>query len=568
MISPKLTISVYITLALFSAGAPNKADSAQSDDRMPDRVVFHCADYNDERLREMSGGSRTFHNIEELAAPLEKLYHALALEGYPLARLDSVVYRSELPGNVLDLFISTAEPVKLRVGTVGGSGVDRRTVSSRGRLNEYEIRSIVDAILGEQADAGFPFARVTVVPDSLLAGSESIRTDLDFRVDRGSYIRLRRIKFPGAVTESRLLRLESRLRSREAFSRTKLERAVKRLERLPFVDFVGTPRFEPAGSGLVNLLIPVKERRVNRLSGVLSTAPGLGEPTGEVRIHFGNILGTGRKLNFEWLGLDPDRKGILVSYREPWIFSHPWHAVLELEHWTEDTLTTATRYKFGLEWEPSDRLIFSGSATSERIGGGGDIQGSDTVLRSIWIEGGISYDRLDYRWNPVQGYRMEISSAAGWRRGGSVDSRGIDLKRETAALSAAQPLIGRAVLFERFAVRDVSGAGIVSEDLVRFGGIGSVRGYAESAIPARGAGWGTVELRWRPDRDEYVGLFGDVGCVYREDTRFKPVRRTPVSFGVTAIMRTKAGKLGLDMALADGEPLRNARLHVRLESLF
>jgi len=108
----------------------------------------------------------------------------------------------------------------------------------------------------------------------------------------------------------------------------------------------------------------------------------------------------------------------------------------------------------------------------------------------------------------------------------------------------------------------------VLEELVRIGGIGSIRGYTESVILARGACWGTAELRWRPDRNGYLGLFGDVGYVYRDDTRIKPKKKIPIAFGLTSVLITRAGILGLDLALATGEPLRNARLHVRLEGWF
>ncbi len=558
-----------LALNLFSIGSPSELHASQSDNPSMIRLEFHCPSYSDRELRAFTGAGSILYRTGELPAILNRLYNALALEGYPLARLDSIVVDSDLKGDILELYISTGKPVILESGILNGMDDTSRSFQSSGRLTERLILSQVNEILTELTDDGFPFVKVTVVPDSVCEDSETISANLDFRVDRGSFTRLRRIEFPGAVlTQSRLLRLESRLGSRDVFSRMKLKQALERLARLPYIDYVGEPRLVKAGAGLVNLQIPVKERRVNRLAGALSTAPGRDEPTGEIRIHFGNILGTGRKLKAEWLGLDPTRRGILVSYREPWILGYPWHAVLELEQWTEDTLSTTTRYKFGLEWEPSDRLIFTGSAASERIGGSNDSTTSETGSRSIWLEGGVSYDRFDHTWNPKWGYGAGISSAAGFRRWDDSERDDSRLRREAAAVSAAQLLFKNIVLFERFETRDVSGSGIVLEELVRIGGIGSIRGYMESVILARGACWGTAELRWRPDRNGYLGLFGDVGYIYRKDARVKPKKEIPVSFGLTSVLITKAGILGLDLALATGEPLRNARLHVRLEGWF
>ena len=565
-------------------------------DPTPVLIIFHCPGYSSNELLEMTDTGQILYHTDELPAILERTYKALAFRGYPLAELDSLVYHLTPPlvppllrrggesgsplikggrggsNDVIELFISTGKPLK-SVGATSRSHL----------LTEGYILRQVREILDDLTDSGFPFASVSVMVENVEEHEDDLSTVVVFHVDKGHFSRLKSIEFTGArLTRSRLLRLESLLKRRDVFRRTQLERAVARLERLPYIDEVGTPQLYQTEPGLIRVVLPITERRVNVFSGVLSAAPNREELTGEVKVGFGNILGTGRRLQLEWLGLDPARRGILAGYREPWLFGYPWHGSFELEQWTEDTLSAATRLKFGLEWEPGDRLVLFGSVTDERIGDSNtkqiadrnvcatsnSITGSSGGSRAVWFEGGLSYDRLDRAWNPAHGYRARLSSASGLRRWKASDRSSSSLKREKAAAETILPLSERFVLFHGLAAEDIAGSGVVPENLIRIGGSGSIRGYAESVIWARGAVWGSMEFRWRPDREGYVGLFGDVGYVYREDSRVAAKTRYPVAYGITAGVLVKMGKLGLDLALAKGEPVQNARLHVRLEGWF
>ncbi|MDP8241122.1 MAG: POTRA domain-containing protein [Candidatus Hatepunaea meridiana] len=541
---------------------------AQTDIPPITHIEFICSAYDNNELCLFADTRSTLDNIEELPDVLDRLYRSLTQEGYPLARLDSITNRYSDKGSILDIYISTGKPFKLESSRLIGYKDDITEITPVSRLTSVKLLKQAEELLDEMTDNGYPFAKVTITPNHIQEQEKLISAKIDFNVEKGYFTRIGDVEFPGArLTSKRLLRLESRLRSGEAFSRSELERAVERLERLPYVAYVDDPRLLKEGYNVVDIHIPIEERRVNQLSGVLSAAPGEAKPTGEFKIQFGNILGTGRKLRLEWLGLDPSRRGIQVSYREPWILSHPYHATVEFEQWIEDTLSATTRYKSTLEWEPSYRLTFSGSIASEYISGS-DSAVTDIGSHAIWLQGGIKYNSFDNDWNPTLGFSAGISSASAvryWHDGARGSSR---LRRDEASVAYVRSIYHNLILFERLGFSDISGSGVVLEELTRLGGIGSVRGYEESSILSRGAGWAAIELRWRPDNESYLGLFTDVGYAYRVDPRIKPRKEFPLSFGITAMMLTKAGRLGLDLALAEGEAFQNARLHLRLEGWF
>ncbi len=541
---------------------------AETPRQNPLQVVIHADHYSPSECLHMAGMERRAQvDPEALSDLVESLFEAIARDGYPTARLDSVVHRGDEGAETVELFISEGDPVVVGESSISGfDELEAANLPPGARLTGTLLTERSEEILNHLTDSGFPFAQVTVIPHRITAGDGALSARLQLRVEPGPFERIGAVRFPGArLTRPGLLTLESHLVRGDRFSRSGLRRAHERLERLPFIDRAGPPRLRQTGPGLVTVEIPVMERRVNSISGVVSAAPGQDTPTGELQLEFGNILGTGRRLQFAWLGLNPDRRGIRAGYREPWLFGRPWHATLELEQWSEDTLGTTTRRKFGVEWEPMDRTVISGSAADERIGRDGEAASGS---RAVWLEAGLTLDRLNHPWNPTRGYLARVASAAGSRKWDAPGRKTSHLRRETGSLQAARIIARSWVMFGRFEARDIAGSGVVAEELVRVGGIGSVRGFAEERMLARGAGWGTVELRWRPDASGFLGCFSDLGYIYRTDRRAEPDERYPASVGVTAGLLTRAGRLGLDLALAADEPPSRARLHVRLEGWF
>ncbi|NQU06347.1 MAG: BamA/TamA family outer membrane protein [Calditrichaeota bacterium] len=557
----------YLTTLLILIAISSELTAADSDLSLnPLRINFHSDRFSHSELIELAEVREVIYNRSELEPALKRLYKSLAKQGYPLVELDSCKYNNN---DIIDIYISSGKVVKISDSVINGINRDDiQGFSYDKMLSEEMVLRKIEGIHDQLNDIGYPFAQVRLEPGYIVENKDYISAQLDLDIVDGGFTRIRGIEFPGVrLNKPRLLRLESGFRRGDVFSHIRLKRALDRLERLPFIESTGEPLFESAGSGLINIHIPIEERRVNTVSGIISAAQGQEDPSGELKLKFGNILGTGRKLQLEWLNLDPTRRGIIINYREPWIMGYPWHCTIGLEQWSEDTLGTTTRYKFGLEWEPADRFILSGSAVRESISASDRVQ-SKISSDALWLEGGVSFDRLDYNWNPSSGYFFQIFTATAVRSYKNSNRESNDLKRQRLFQTGVSGLTDHIVVFQHIGIDDISGSGVIMEDLVRIGGSGTVRGYGENVIMAKGTIWGNLELRWRPDKTSWLGIFNDLGYVYREDENINARERYPFSYGLTSGMITKVGRLGLDIALAKGEAVQNARLHVRLEAWF
>ncbi|MDP8229244.1 MAG: POTRA domain-containing protein [Candidatus Electryoneaceae bacterium] len=472
-------------------------------------------------------------------------------------------------------YAGSSGPVILNSTSIVGYEYTGISLSSGVPLTDSLLQHQASILLNDLTDNGYPFAVVTLVPSKVRNCDGYVSADVTFQVERGPFIRLRDIDFTGnRMTRKRLLMLESRLMRGSMFRQSDIERAIDRLERLSYIRYVGPIKLYNASPGVATVSIPVVERKVNSLSGILSVDPSNNKPTGELQVEFGNLLGTGRRLQFGWFGLNPQRHGIQLGYREPWLFGKPWHASFDLERWEQDSLSIITRYRVGLDWEPFDRMIGSGIVTDETINA---VQEDDSGSQAVWMELCVTVDRFNHRWNPTDGYQLSFRSARGlrWWDDRMSQNRSVNnLNRETMTVQAVHRMIRfdankpQGILFWKLSVEDLSGSGVVREDLIRIGGIGSIRGYAEENYLVRGIVCGTMELRWRPDVDGYFGLSADFGHIHRYDPQLYVPKRNLASVGITAMITTTAGRLGLNLALANGEPITKARLHIKLTGWF
>lgn len=484
----------------------------------------------------------------DLPATIDSILIELKRDGYPLARLDSIVSTA----GQTDMYFSP----------------DRRLVLSNNPAQIVTESYLIDqsySLLDSLSDSGYPFAKVIIVPDSIKLSQTNVTALIDFKVDAGNFYRIGRVEFSGNnSTSQKLLQLESGMKRGDVYSRSTIESARKRLERLSYIASVNSPKLKKISDGIMKIGFQITEQKVNLVSGILAAEPNSQKLTGELNLQFGNLFGTGREVGFSWLGLNPQRSGIMFNYLEPWIMDRPIQLEYEMERWN-DTTSVLTRNSLSLAWEAFDRVIIDGKVSNEQI----SIKtGSGVEANSIRYGLGAAIDRLDHVWNPAAGFAATYSTQTGTRKWVGRDVETASVRQEELMLELAQSLNDLWVIYERFSVDDVAGSGVIREDLIRFGGVGSIRGYDEDKFLARGVLSGSVELRWRPDKNGFAGIFGDFGYTYRYGSALSYFDRNLSAVGISASLQTKAGQIELDIGVPAGESFNQARLHVKLASRF
>ena len=545
---------------------PALGDSPETTDRKSAiAVTFYARYYSRTNCLEMTELPDGLTDYPGLGVALSRLFDELAKQGYPLAELDSVEFSKSTTGSDCRIFINEGKSVV--ASKITAPGLDGRLPPPSLRLTERWLAEEAQRLLESAVNDGFPYARITIIPKIDDASGKTIAAELTFKLDRGEFIRIGKIVFPGAVqTRARLLQLESRLERGMPFNARLIHNAELKLKRLSYLSDAGPFQIVDESPGVASVWIPVVEKRANRASGIVAMSPDARKPTGEIELELGNILGTGRKLSFQWLGLNPRRTGFKTAYSEPWIAGLPLRLGIGLNQQSNDTVGVTTGYRGSADWEPTYSTTVSGAITRETFSS--DREDSDPSAQTLWVEVSLKYDRTDHEWNPSQGIRAEFASASGSRTISIQNGGSFHLRRESAGLETFHSLRRPWVLFVQAAASDIAGSGLTTTDLVRLGGAATVRGYPEDRFQARGAAWGSGELRWRPDPKGFLALTADAGYIYRTDHRAQPYIHKLFSGGFSAAMETGAGKIQVDVALASGEPIANTRIHLRLETWF
>ena len=527
------------------------------------RIDFHSALFSNEKCREMAGiPSSGSADPAELQMKFQRLLTTLAELGYPLAQIDSIARRDDSGKPVWDAYLSAGLPL---IGIHLPS--DTTDQPENVILTQRQIFDTAYDMLSDLTGSGYPFASITAIPRNIELGADSLTGQVEYRVSRGEFMRVGAVSFPGQIyPESRILALESRIRRGDVFSQNALDRALDRLKRMDNIDAVGEVSLTRSSTGVVKINIPVKERRVNRFSGAATIDPDDSKPSGEAHISFRNILGTGRSLNFTWLGLSNGRHGIELAYREPWIMSQPVHVETAMERWSEDTLGTITRFKLGLDWEPGIHLAIGGELEREQIQTAA-LDSRDDDSETTWLEAHGELDYTDHTWNPSRGFTFSTETSSGLRR---VEGKSgmKNVQREAISARYALELRRSVIAYAHGSTRHLRGDDIAIAELNRLGGINSVRGFSEERYRARGIGWLNMELRWRPDKAAFYGIFTDVGIIHHSDDRLESTEKTFVSYGVNAGFSIPSGRVGLAIGLPTGEAIQQSRLHLSIENWF
>jgi len=535
------------------------------------KVAFHCEIINQAECLSLAGLKSDIVQVDfDLAEGINSILQRLARLGYPLAGVDSFTNQRSTDKDLFDVYFDIGLPLladsieayQLESGKlIPDQGIKSGIVSS------YFLADEAHRLLDSYANAGFPFAIVTIVPSNIILEDRSLSTEMSFEIDLGSYIRIGSVKFPGrSYTTEKLLTNESRIHRGAVFNQAFINRALTRLNKLDYINQTEPIRLLHSSPGIIDLHIPVVENKISTFTGIAAYDPQDKKLRGDANISLGNIFGTGRKLDFIWEGLDPQRNGVSVVYVEPWLLGFPLQAEIGVDIWSGDSIGVHFNRHIGLDWQPDFNLTVGAAIKLENLNPPSS-NSTDEGYRSVWLTGSGSFNYLDSDWNPRKGVHISTQTSAGFRRSTSKNSESWTLHHEKISLRYIKEVHPKFIISAFGKAEDISGKRLTYADLISIGGVNSLRGYAEGRNLVRGAYIQNTELRWRLDDSAYLGIFNDVGWMYRKDSRHQ-VDDWLASFGLTIAIQSEAVRSIINIGLAKGEPLQAARLHVRIRRFF
>ena len=481
------------------------------------------------------------------------------------------VVRPSVDGVAVTLQIHEGRRTRVRSLVVTGGAATLDSV----RFGSSAGAALVTEALGADArlavshmeTRGYPFA--SALPQiSLAPGQDSV--DVVLAVDAGPLVRVDSLGFEGnRVTRDAVLLREIQYLLGTTYDQRLVDRASRRLRRLPFLIWSDDPLIQPVPGGGFALIFPVEETVAARIHGVVGYAPDAGTGarglTGSFLLDAPNLAGTGRGGKVGWERRGPGATTLRVAYREPWVAGRP----------VAVGLRASMRQDPGL-WEDEAAvfasLALSGDAGLEAGLRHSRIRADDTdvpefpVGRETGLEAQVWRDRRDSVWNPSRGRLWRVMTT--WSR---VSREAEEARRFSWALHLDY--------YSGIGKRSVLAAGMhaagVTEDghvpavsRLRLGGAATIRGYIEEAFLARKAFWSNLEWRMPMGARSRVFLFLDFGRLTIADGPNQDRAIHPVGYGAGLLAESHMGLVGFDYGLSKGDGPGQGRLHLRLASSF
>jgi hemolysin activation/secretion protein len=185
------------------------------------------------------------------------------------------------------------------------------------------------------------------------------------------------------------------------------------------------------------------------------------------------------------------------------------------------------------------------------------------------------WSNLDYKLNPRKGYEIELEASSGRRNVSYQDeaaaAQSFAIFRYRWAISGFIPTWKAQTIKLGGLGQGILSPSLESAELLRFGGLRTMRGIDEESINATQYLVGTMEYRWLFDRNSALYAFVDQGWYERQSADVRAAD-WPRAFGAGVNLETKSGIFTFNYSLGQqqGNPvqIRSAKISFGFRNTF
>ncbi len=446
-------------------------------------------------------------------------------------------------------------------------------------LTEYQ--EFTSKLLEDLENKGYPFAKVWL--DSVSIGDQKISGVL--MINKGPYVKITKINVKGSKKISpKFIATYLRLKEGNAYSEKNLRQISNRLKEISFIKEIRKHEvlFTPEGAEVFIYVETIKNSNFNGIIGIQpDDQTGKINITGELQLRLKNLLKHGEMLNIHWRKLQPQTQDLKIELNWPFLFKTPFGLDGGFYLYKRDTSYLNLRAKAGVQYyfkggnylKAFYEFFSTDIISTSLINAPSDLtQLADARTNSY----GMSYFNrsLDYIFNPRKGFVIDLEGSVGLkkiRKNPAFDDSlysDVNLKSTNYSLSAKIegyiPLAKRHVFKLNNITRTILGNQILENEMFRFGGLNSLKGFGEESFLATFYSIVNFEYRFLIDRNSNVFAFFNA-AYYEKNLSSGYFNDWPYGFGVGINFATKFGTFSLVYALGtqQNQPIlfRNSKVH-------
>lgn len=473
---------------------------------------------------------------------------------------------------------------------LGAGNLNKEVASSAGyreklyrnkALDPFEFAELMEDILQELENSGFPFATVRL--DSIRADGPELNASL--LVTRNALVKIDSVVIRGETKTSPVLIHEQiGIRPGDIYREDRIKAIPRRIKELPFISSTQEP-YVLFTESETKLYLFLKDRNASSVTGILGVLPddvtGKITFTGDLDLHLKSALKRGETIRLEWRRLQDQTQDLKVQFAYPYLFNSPFGVDASLAIYRRDTsfLDVGMQLGASIRMDQGDQLtVFIRRNSASQLGTQNVFVPGLANTRTTSYGVQVQRNRTDYNRNPRRGHLLELTGAAGTK---TVEVPDPDLNASIEDRSAQYDVRGKLGNFVPIGKRGtiytgVQGGSMLNDqlfnnELFRIGGFKDQRGVDDVSIIASSYLVATIEYRLLLEENSNLFLFADQGWWENraEDTA---LRDTPTAFGVGTNFETNAGIFSLSYALGKqfDNPFQfnNAKVHFGFASLF
>ena len=294
--------------------------------------------------------------------------------------------------------------------------------------------------------------------------------------------------------------------------------------------------------------------------------------TGDMQLKLINSVKHNESFQFSWRSIQPKTQALQSNLIIPYLFKSPFGVIGDFQLYKRDSSFLDVKSSLGIQfqfqngWQLRANYYFVNSSIISQTNANPMFSKLASLKTNSY--GLVLFQRkLDYIPNPRKGYSVFIEGQLGERK---MEQNTASIWKTSATLSYFLPLARRMTFLTHLEIDAYHAPSIYQNELYRFGGTNSLRGFNEESIFATTKAILTVEYRYLLDRNSAVFAFFNQG--FYENTSVNYVKDHPYGFGFGISAGTNLGIFRLMYALGKefNNPiqLNSGKIHIGYISYF
>ncbi|OFZ44163.1 MAG: hypothetical protein A3D92_07345 [Bacteroidetes bacterium RIFCSPHIGHO2_02_FULL_44_7] len=496
-------------------------------------------------------------------------------KGYLLASVDTILFHP----NQADVTFTLGE--KMGNIAVRIEPEEMSFIRKHSRINEkfitqlaftpIELSDAFSSILNVYLNNGYPFAAVR------LSKVEFDDKDLhgELLISRGQHYTWTDLHVRGDSSVSvKYISNLIEIKIGDVYDESEWKKVTSRIEQVPFLKEIKPSEILFTRNG-AELYVYVESIPISSVNGILGFQPNATskklELTGEINLRLMDVLHRGELLDVRWQSIQAQTQSLESRVNYPFLFNTPFGIDATFDLYKRDTSYLELSATAGVQYflnrgsylkafyRYNSSAVLSGGANNPLFSKLGNVNSNSYGLS-------FQSNRVDYLPNPSKGINLLAEASIGTRKSSPADTVLIDrslIYRGKIKIEGFIPLHKRHVLRLASQTDFYNASTIFQNEVYRYGGLTSQRGFNEDELFATTKTTATIEYRFLLDRNSHVFAFYDQS--WYENNSNDYYNDSPFGFGVGFSFATKLGVFSISYALGKqfNNPLKlnNSKVH-------